>query len=261
MSDVHLEFAKMPKSYKPPECDVLILAGDIAPGRQGMAWAMTLPQDLPILYICGNHEFYGRSFRLLDELRAKADATPNIKLLENNSFELGGCMFIGATLWTDFNLFGDPVTDAMIARNGMSDFRWIEGMDVQVWLDRNAFSRDYIEGCVARALAKGLCPIVATHHGPDEGSTAPQFAQGKWAALNPCYMSHTLREMPEQTRPALWLHGHVHNSFDYMVGRTRVMTNPRGYVQHDLNPKFDPHIVVDIDPAAWLMSRNEEQTA
>jgi hypothetical protein len=47
----------------------------------------------------------------------------------------------------------------------------------------------------------------------------------------------------------LWVHGHTHDSFDYVVNGTRVVCNPRGYAQYGVNenPRFDPGFVIDID--------------
>lgn len=46
--------------------------------------------------------------------------------------------------------------------------------------------------------------------------------------------------------PDLWVHGHMHNSVDYRVGATRVVTNPRGYAGHEINPNFNPQLVIEI---------------
>ena len=63
--------------------------------------------------------------------------------------------------------------------------------------------------------------------------------------LNFCYYTE-LTEFILDRAPALWLHGHVHSSFDYMIGDTRVVCNPRGYVGNEVNPNFDPELVVEV---------------
>lgn len=234
----------MPKRYQPPECDVVVLAGDIGTGRMGMAWAMeAFPKELPVVYIAGNHEFYGRSLALIEELRAKAAATPNIKFLENDSFELNGTTIIGGTLWTDFRLHDDPVKSAIDARFGMNDFVQISGFDVQTWLDRNTFARGFITGRIEKAGGGQNC-VVVTHHAPHSGSIPDRFAG---QPLNPAFASKFLQELPEHLRPRAWLHGHTHDSFDYLANiSTRVICNPRGYVGHELNEQFDIGLVVDV---------------
>lgn len=253
LSDLHLEFGAMPRNYAPPPCDVVILAGDIGTGRSGMAWAMTtFPPDLPVIYVCGNHELYGRSFALYQELKAKADATPNIKFLECESVEINGVLFIGATLWTDFCLYDDPVKAAIEAKFGMNDFRLIEGMSVDLWTSRNRFGREAIERALERHAGKPR--VVVTHHGPSPGSIPTRFAGD---AMNAAYVSRILQEMPEHLWPQLWAHGHTHDSFDYLANiTTRVVCNPRGYVGHELNPDFKIDFVVDL--GARELSEGEE---
>ncbi|MCB1999889.1 MAG: metallophosphoesterase family protein, partial [Rhodoferax sp.] len=66
LSDLHLGFAAM----EPPrnDADVIILAGDIGRPALATAWAAAL--DKPVLYVPGNHEFYGDSIDgTLEQLR------------------------------------------------------------------------------------------------------------------------------------------------------------------------------------------------
>jgi hypothetical protein len=55
----------------------------------------------------------------------------------------------------------------------------------------------------------------------------------------------------------LWIHGHVHDIFDYQFGRCKVIANPAGYVLNRRSiknfdeavfesPKFDPSLVLEI---------------
>ena len=61
--------------------------------------------------------------------------------------------------------------------------------------------------------------------------------------MNGAFVSD-LSEVIERREPDLWVHGHVHDSFDYQVGRTRVVSNPKGY-EHE-NPSFVPGLVVEV---------------
>src|SRR3974390_1931552 len=114
-----MEFAP----FTPPDvaADAVVLAGDIHTGRNGMKWALKTFAEVPVIYVLGNHEFYGQKLqKLLAELRAMASGT-NIHVLENESFNIGDVVFLGATLWTDFALNGDPVVSEVVAQTGMID--------------------------------------------------------------------------------------------------------------------------------------------
>ena len=44
----------------------------------------------------------------------------------------------------------------------------------------------------------------------------------------------------------LWIHGHTHESFDYEIGKTRVICNPRGYAPIEINKEFKPDFNVEV---------------
>src|ERR1700752_2288598 len=107
LSDLHLEFA--PFQPNNVDADVVVLAGDVHTGRNGIEWALKAFPDRPVIYVLGNHEFYGQKLqKLIKELQELADGT-NIRLLENEQCSIGEVVFLGATLWTDFGLNGNPV--------------------------------------------------------------------------------------------------------------------------------------------------------
>lgn len=123
LSDLHLEFA--PFTLPPVQADAVILAGDIHTGRNGLKWALQTFPDRPVIYVLGNHEFYGQKLqKLVQELRDEANGT-NVHLLENDSFRIGEVVVLGTTLWTDFALNGTPVVAEVAAQLGMNDYKRI----------------------------------------------------------------------------------------------------------------------------------------
>src|ERR1039457_1751106 len=123
LSDLHLEF----EPFTPPavEAEAVILAGDVSTGRNGLKWGLKTFPDRPVIYVLGNHEFYGQKLqKLIKELQELADGT-NIHLLENGSCCIGDVVFLGATLWTDFALNGNPVVSEVVAQTSMNDYRRI----------------------------------------------------------------------------------------------------------------------------------------
>ena len=123
LSDLHLEF----ESFTPPEvaADAVILAGDVSTGRNGLKWALKSFPERPVIYVLGNHEFYGQKVqKLIKEFQEMAQDT-NVHLLENQSCTIGDVLFLGATLWTDFALNGDPVMSEVVAQTSTNDYRRI----------------------------------------------------------------------------------------------------------------------------------------
>src|SRR5271155_1614541 len=127
LSDLHLESC----DWTPPEspADVIILAGDIHNGTSGLKWARREFASLPVIYVPGNHEFFGGQIdHVLAELRIEARRC-NIHLLEGDEITIGNVRFLGTTLWSDFSLYGNGdlqiATSMAHAEENLSDFREI----------------------------------------------------------------------------------------------------------------------------------------
>lgn len=244
LSDLHLEFGPLP--LPTIDADVVVLAGDIHKKTHGVRWA-NATFSAPVVYVLGNHEFYGDQIqRVLRDCRAAA--APHVHVLERDAVEIGGIRFLGCTLWTDFDLFGVSMRGAAAdrCRQVMNDFRIIRikhgesyprfsplhaariHLESRRWLEREIQSGDPRR------------TVVVTHHAPHRGSLAPEFEHDLVSAA---YVSD-LGELVGTT--PLWIHGHTHTSFDYAVGGTRVICNPRGYAPGELNESFDARRVVEV---------------
>lgn len=250
-SDLHLEF----RPYVPPviTADAIVLAGDTAEGLTGLEWARKQFPSERILVVAGNHEFYG--MRLPDALfalRTRADEL-GIDFLENRAVEIDGVRFLGASLWTDYAIDARSEEEAgramAAAKRGMNDYRYIrygerrrKGRDRILpghLLAMHRESRAWLASQLAQPFAGRT--VVITHHGPHRLSVPP-WAVGE--PFTPCYVSH----LPELVRAPvdLWVHGHIHDSLDYVVEGTRVICNPRGYAPPHENPAFDDALVVHL---------------
>ncbi len=246
-SDLHLgrgDFA-----VPPTPVDVVILAGDIARPREAIAWAARLGK--PVVYVAGNHEFYDSSIAAATrELRELCRGT-DIRFLEQDEVVIQGVRFLGTTLWTDFMLFDDASTrDAAItaAKSYMRDFQVIRaGPDAERLFtpeDAAAIWHDSAQWLASRLATPHPGPtIVVTHHAPSPRSIHARFAD---SLINICFVSRA--EHLLDGRAALWVHGHTHDSFDYVVNGTRVVCNPRGYAQGGTNENrvFDPALIVTV---------------
>jgi predicted phosphohydrolase len=200
---------------------------------------------MPCVYVAGNHEYYKGSIREgLEDGHAAAAQFPNVHFLENESIVIDGLRFLGATLWTDYQIEGYRQLAMFNARERMNDHKQIakQRNPWQRFVPEMAYrmhqdSRRFIDTALK---ADPIKTVVVTHHLPHTKSVPERF---KGDLLNAAYASD-LTEVIEEGRPALWLHGHTHDSCDYEIGATRIVCNPRGY--DDENEKFDPAFVVHI---------------
>lgn len=244
MSDIHLEFHDM-DGYEPPECDVVVLAGDIGTGIEGVHWARETFM-VPVIMVMGNHEPYVGKVDIPKLMaRMKGLGEGYVHVLDNEVVEINGVRFLGGTLWTDFNLYGNPALGMIHASDGMNDYRRIkrDGSDGNGWrlrpidtLAMHRATRAFIE----KELSKPGNAVVVTHHLPSERSLDPRFPGD---ALNPAFASN-LEGVIDRRRPNLWLHGHTHIVADYMIGETRIVCNPRGYPGEMTG--FNPGLVIDL---------------
>lgn len=246
MSDLHLERGPMDASYEAPECDVVILAGDVSNGTGGVAWAMKNFTQ-PVIYVPGNHEFWGlRQIKATTiDMKALAEGS-NVHVLNNDAVAIGDVRFIGATMWTDFNLYGNAPLVMVTASTAdseqiRSDDRPGHLLSAEDMISEHLYSRFYVREELNKPFDGRT--VVITHHAPSSLSIHPMYEREE--KLNPAYASR-LEDIMLDYDPMLWIHGHTHNSFDYEIGNTRVMCNPRGYVGHHLNPTFDPELVVEV---------------
>lgn len=221
LSDLHLDFHRdggrgFLASLDPSGVDVLVLAGDLAEVRSPVhapALAVLCARYPHVVYVAGNHEYYGLKPAEVAEHRTRLSAKlPNLHWLDDSHVDLGGLTFVGATLW-----FPDlPGNDRY--RMFLSDFSCIE--DFEPWVyERHAATRTYL----GHALRPGA--VLVTHHLPHPLSVHPKFAN---SALNRFFLGD-IGDVLQARRPALAIHGHTHERLEYVTGRTRIVCNPLGY--------------------------------
>jgi Icc-related predicted phosphoesterase len=261
-SDLHLEFEDI--DLKNTEgAEVLILSGDIMLAedlhnhpptvvspyesytelgtRQKAAqrfrdFLSRVSNEFPhVVYVAGNHEFYhGRWNASLDHLREACSVYSNIYFLERDIKVINEVSFIGATLWTDMNK-GDPLTLHAIG-DMMNDFRIIRNDEHGYTklrpvhaIYRHQQTLSYLKAVLPDMKNKKV--VFVGHHGPSSMSTHPRYA-GDYL-MNGGYRSELSEMILDNPQIKLWTHGHMHDPFDYMIGTTRVVCNPRGYAGHD----------------------------
>jgi predicted phosphodiesterase len=251
LSDLHLEFQDWVPQKS--DADVIVLAGDIHVGVHGVEWARRNFPSSPVVYVPGNHEFYGGHMQELEEDLLIQGRRLGVDVLDGRSVVIDSVRFLGATLWTDFALHGaDPrsIDCAMaVAQYEMNDFHLIGYGKNRSFCPADARSIhmgrvQWLRTELADEFAGTT--VVVTHHLPHRQSIHPKYTASD---LNPSFAS----DLSDLLRPpvSLWIHGHTHESFDYVVNGTRVVCNPRGYAPMELNAAFDPILTVEV-PAAGV---------
>jgi predicted phosphodiesterase len=259
-SDLHLEFGDI--NLKNEEnADVLILSGDImiaqdlhdhphmdynpyTPGaladlgrRQQTAlrfrdFLKRCSFQFPhVIYIAGNHEFYHGTFiGSLQDLRNECGKYPNVYFMEDDMRTINDVTFIGCTLWTDMNK-GDPLTLHAVA-DMMNDYRIIrhDGNGYSKLRPAHTAARHRRSVEYIRTVIEGMFDekfVVVGHMSPSKMSTHPKYQNDQ--LMNGAYSSDLSEFILDHPQIKLWTHGHTHHKFDYMIGETRIVCNPRGY--------------------------------
>ena len=188
-----------------------------------------------VIYVAGNHEFYhGKWIESIADLRKECAVFPNVYFLENETKVIDDITFIGCTLWTDMNK-SDPVTLHAVG-DLMNDFRIIRHDELGFTklrpahvVDRHRKSLDYI-----RIVTEGKADqkfVVVGHHAPSKLSVKPRYQDDY--LMNGAYSSDLSEFIMDRPQIKLWTHGHTHDKFDYIIGETRILCNPRGYIGYE----------------------------
>jgi predicted phosphodiesterase len=203
-----------------------------------------------VIYIMGNHEFYhGRFYDSIEHMREECAKFPNIYMLENDTKVIDDVTFIGGTLWTDMNK-GDPLTmhaiegmmnDFRIIRNDKRSFAAMSAQDVAL---RHRKTLQYFRSVLAEQHDKKF--VVVGHHSPSFQSVHEQYKDEQ--LMNGGYHSDLSEFILDHPQIKLWTHGHTHHPFDYVIGETRIVCNPRGYENdgYSEDTGWNPNLILEI---------------
>ena len=242
LSDLHFETIPYPEAFDParPDFDVLVAAGDIweADTLRAFRLLRALAGSKPIVFVMGNHEHWNGE---INENLATAKllaAQSGISLLEESSADIAGCRFVGATLWSDYTLAGDPSCRAETGEQ--VDVQHAGGSHlITVGDARRLHARSRSRLGELLSQPGSLPVVVVTHHAPHPVCIA-EPDRGTWAAGN---SASDLSDLTDQGKAALWIHGHVHRSVNIQrPNGTRIICNPAGPLF--CNTAFDEGLVV-----------------
>ena len=253
-SDLHIDVNKTKEfgfDKKLDEVDLNIIAGDIAGDyRYEINYLSQLESEKPVVCVGGNH--LGYNYNLIDNRTNIKDCTKEdcieklvrcfngrngkpIHYLENSTTLVNGKIIFGGTMYTDYNLYSDPDYSKHQAVMYMNDFRNVYTYDERL---RNITPEDYVmwfnhfkeslKNHIEIARIDGRDIIVVTHFAPSVKSISEKY-NGKYRILNPRYASNLEQFILANPCIKLWVHGHMHDSFDYQIGNCRVVCEPYGY--------------------------------
>lgn len=236
-SDIHLEFG--PLETTTTDADIIVAAGDIGIGLQGLDWLKSLRK--PVIYVAGNHEFYGQEYLSTVANLTGGSSASNVHFLEQRSWVHDEVRFLGCTLWSD--LGGDDNDQLEELVSIINDFRKIryraDLLNAERYRRLHRESRRWLFGELAKPFPGKT--VVVTHHAPTPWSWRDSPSQIKRHAY-----CNDLREVLHSFEIAAWFHGHTHAVSDYRCSGTRILCNPRGYFPNQLVDEFDPEKIAEI---------------
>ena len=271
VSDLHLEFSDI-NIQNEHDYDLLILGGDIMiaqdlhdyPPKDSIMEFVGSRQEKSkrfrdflkrvsfqfpqVIYIAGNHEYYhGKYPDAIDYLKTECESYSNIHMLEMESLTIQDITFVAGTLWTDMNR-KDPLTmmsvkgamnDYHVVRNSQREYAKLSPIDtVRRHMDTMSFIKTEVEKNPDGKY------VVVGHHAPSLLSVKPKYE--KDYQINGAYRSDLSEFILDHPQIKLWTHGHTHNAFDYMIGSTRVVCNPRGYEGYEEDSGWNPQIILEV---------------
>jgi len=257
-SDVHLEFGPM-EIKNEENARVLILSGDIyvAADRDRFIFAESnhieeffnraSKEFEDVIYVMGNHEHYHGDFaKTYDLIKRDTEIYKNVHFLEKETVTIEDKLFFGATFWTNMDKANPVIMNTI--RYEMNDYRTVKNSNEEVTFNHEDGTKGYRIGklipsdtvkehyltlnALNEVLEKNKDKevIVVGHHAPSKLSTHPRY---KDESTNAAYSSDLSEIMLNNTNIKLWTHGHTHEPYDYTIGSTRVVANPRGYIGYE----------------------------
>lgn len=256
LSDLHIEWGDffIPDMENEKET-IVVLAGDIGLVKKPYTYrdfiANTCDRFKKVIWIMGNHEFYGTNFpTALVKVWYATLEHENLEVVEKETIVVNDVAFVCATLWTSMD--NNNVMTMNDAKLWMNDYKYIRtGPKCEPWrqklapLDTITDHRravEYIFPEIIKQKEDGKKVVVVTHHLPSFQSIPKQHHGDD---LNGAYASELFEDIAD-TKPDVWIHGHTHGSSDYMLADTRVICNPRGYEGEALNPDFNHSFIIEV---------------
>jgi len=213
----------------PLDVDVIIVAGDVGPLSCFPSFlALLCGRYENVIFVAGNHEYYGTP---VDDVHAKLTELtklyPNFHWLCRSTVCLGGTRFVGATLWFPYHPSNVQYEKPISYFGQVPSFReWT--------YEENSQSQRFFK----EVLQPG--DFVISHFLPSFRSVAPMFKKSRSNRFFVCPLDDVIKSKGV----SYWVHGHTHHMCDYLIGTTRIVCNPVGYIEQDTG--FSNELIIEV---------------
>ena len=215
------------------------------------------------IFIAGNHMSYNESNHSIEyfheQYKRHYPLDAHLSFLENQYKIIDDIVFVGGTLWTDYQLFGKNSQDMYMwyATKIMNDFRYCKtnttgNVEKERVVVLQKITPEYCIDIFNKTVAfiDNICKqfpdkkiVVITHHAPSIQSVPKDLVNEE---STPCFASNLEDFILNHPNIKLWCSGHIHTFSDYYIGDCRVVCNPRGYVKYKENTGFKEDFIVEI---------------
>lgn len=258
LSDIHLEFGPLDLPVMHGENkQILIIAGDMGLADHPFTfipalheWSMRF-QD--IIYVPGNHEYYGTSIlRGIPKIKEaiQNEDLANVHVLNNEVIRINEVSFVCSTMWASYNKQSPNtmyqaqlwMNDHIKIRTGPLHKPYERAFKPQDAYEEFLKAINFIFPTIKKEKYISKHVVVVTHHAPSYQSLSTKH---KSDDLSGAYASELGEEILDAD-PDVWIHGHIHESVGYEIGATAILSNPRGYYPDALNPNFNPKFLIEL---------------
>lgn len=231
ISDIHLPNNKIELEFNNEiyKSDIIILAGDIYKGIESIEWARRIFPKQILLFVPGNHEYYGYN---IDELKIAmniAGKKYGVNVLDNSMYIHNDIIFIGSTLWTDFKYNCNNIEQTFnlaYAQKNVHDYYHIyKNINEKIKilstdiLNLHNEAIEYLNFILSKKLVGKI--VVITHHAPHDKGIHSKYRKDE----DKVYFASNLENLIKKYKPLLWVHGHTHIRKTYFIGQTQIITN------------------------------------
>jgi Icc-related predicted phosphoesterase len=249
LSDLHLEFSPKSLPIISAEADLLAYAGDVCPNLNVVRDyfdGVRKQTSAPIVYVLGNHEYYGKYLHSGREFIRALQGVPNLHVLCDDSAVFGDVRVLGTTLWTDYNdrreevaaLIGMVDFDHIRKPLNSTKFSTITPADI---VEEHRKAREFLDREFGYAQNQKQKTVVVTHHGPSYYLIPQKYIGNK---LNGSFFVE-LSNLIMREKPVLWIYGHSHTSGQHTIGSTKLVCNPWGY-PFEKDTEYQESLIVEV---------------
>lgn len=263
LSDIHLEFGKFRHKLDKNDFDMVLLAGDIGTRFEAYPFILTLlNQDITVVLILGNHEYYNdsKNIKTMDEVKegwkTRASKHPNFHFLDNEAVVIGNLKIIGSTFWSHIdteNYDDDIVKEELKTQNDLNcivtsknvykhKITHVKKLTLEEYNQLHKEAFNYVK----EELDKGFDgdTILLTHHPVLKESSSSFYDNNKFESQ---FYNNDYGNILDLSKIKYLVHGHIHETFLYDKDNFKNICNPRGYVsEKETNDLFDQNLVFEI---------------